>query len=96
MKKWTKLDVFVLLLEILAPIASLIITIIWGGGLTEDIRLGIITAGIAIPIALLQVSNTQAQTKNENEIQSLKKDIQDLQSNLSEYDDKISHISTIM
>lgn len=89
MKKWSVADVVILVLEIIAPIISLCITIILGSKLTEDVKLAIITAGIAIPIAIMQISLTQGQNKNDKEIEQLKE-------KLKESDDKITHISPIM
>ena len=73
-KKWTFWDIVVLVLEILSPLASIVITcfIPAGKALDSDMRLSIIGAGISIPVVLLQISITQGQNKSENDIQKYK------------------------
>ena len=79
-KKWTFWDIVVLVLEILSPIASLIITcfVPAGKALESDMRLLIIGAGISIPVILLQISVTQGQNKNESDIQKIDNDVNGL------------------
>ncbi len=90
-KKWTFGDFFVLFLEILSPIASLFITCIMPAGkaLESDVKLSIICAGISIPIVLLQISVTQGQNKNENDIQKIENDVNELSV-------KMNHISPVL
>ncbi len=90
-KKWTFWDVVVLVLEILSPLISIIITcfIPAGKGLDSDIRLSIIGAGICIPVVLLQISITQGQNKSES-------DIQEIGVSVIELSEKINHISPVL
>lgn len=90
-KKWTFGDYFVLILEILSPIASLIITcfIPAGKALESDMKLSIICAGISIPVVLLQISVTQGQNKNESDIQKIDNDVNELSV-------KMNHISPVL
>lgn len=90
-KKWTFGDYFVLILEILSPITSLIITcfIPAGKALESDMKLSIICAGIYIPIVLLQISVTQGQNKNESDIQKIDNDVNELSV-------KMNHISPVL
>lgn len=100
MKKWSTTDIIVLILEIMAPIVSLGITLIWGSNLTEDVKLAIITAGIAIPIAIMQVSVTQGQNKNEKDIEEIKNEVsenlEEIKIWFEENNEKITHISPIL
>lgn len=90
-KKWTWGDYFVLLLEILSPIVSLIFTcfVPTGKALESDMKLSIICAGISIPIVLLQISVTQGQNKNESDIQKIDNDVNELSV-------KMNHISPVL
>ncbi|MEI3197434.1 MAG: hypothetical protein V8S56_01485 [Lachnospiraceae bacterium] len=90
-KKWTFWDIVVLVLEILSPLASIVITcfIPAGKALDSDMRLSIIGAGISIPVVLLQISITQGQNKSEN-------DIQKIDNNVNELSEKINHISPVL
>lgn len=90
-KKWTFWDIVVLVLEILSPLASIIITcfIPEGKELDSDMKLSIIGAGISIPVVLLQISITQGQNKSE-------KDIQNINDNVDELSEKINHISPVL
>lgn len=90
-KKWTFWDIVVLVLEILSPIVSLIITcfIPAGKALESDVKLLIIGAGISIPVVLLQISITQGQNKNESDIQKIDNDVNELS-------DKMNHISPVL
>lgn len=90
-KKWALEDIVVLVLEVLSPIAAIIITcfIPYGKSLDSDMRLSIIGAGISIPIILLQISITQGQNKNENDIQKINNDVNQLS-------EKINHLSPVL
>lgn len=89
MKKWSVTDIVVLTLEILTPIFSLATTIVFGNKLTSDSKLAIIAAGVALPVAVMQISITNGQNKNDKEIEQLSK-------KLDNADEKISQISPIM
>ena len=89
MKKWSVADVLVLVLEIIAPVLSLVVTIVFGDKLTADAKLGIITAGVALPIAILQISVTQGQNKNDREIEQIN-------TKFDKIEEEITQISPIM
>ena len=111
-KKWTFWDIVVLVLEILSPIASLIITcfVPAGKALESDMRLLIIGAGISIPVILLQISVTQGQNKNESDIQKIDNGLcvkindispvldqaRKIDNNINELSVKMNHISPVL
>lgn len=90
-KKWTFWDIVVLVLEILSPLISIIVTCFIPAGkeLDSDMRLSIIGAGISIPVVLLQISMTQGQNKSES-------DIQKIDDNVNELSEKLNHISPVL
>lgn len=90
-KKWTFWDIVVLVLEILSPLAAIIITCFIPAGkeLDSDMRLSIIGTGIAIPVVLLQISITQGQNKCES-------DIEKIDNNVNGLSDKLNHISPVL
>ncbi len=90
-KKWTFWDIVVLVLEILSPLAAIIITCFIPAGkeLDSDMRLSIIGAGISIPVVLLQISITQGQNKSES-------DIEKIDNNVNGLSDKLNHISPVL
>lgn len=90
-KKWTFLDIVILAIEILSPLASIIITCVIPASrqLDSDSRLAIIGAGISIPVKLLQISTTKGQNKTEN-------DVQNLDDRIKEVSEKVNHISPVM
>lgn len=90
-KKWSKVDIFILCVQVIAPVASIIITLIipQGNALSADVKLAIVGAGIVIPIILLQIAVTTGQNKNENDINNIDKNIDDISG-------KINHISPIL
>lgn len=89
MKKWTFWDIVILVLEVLSPIIAIIITIVFEEKLDPDNRLAIIGTGISIPVVLLQISLTQGQNKNANDLEALR-------NNLLSLDDKIRHMSPVL
>lgn len=90
-KKWTFWDIVVLVLEILSPLAAIIITCVIPEGkeLDSDMRLSIIGAGISIPVVLLQISITQGQNKSES-------DMQRIDDRVNELAEKVNHISPVL
>lgn len=90
-KKWTFWDIVVLVLEICSPLVAIVFTCIIPEGkvLDPDVRLSIIGAGISIPVVLLQISITQGQNKNENDLQKIDNNINDLSG-------KMNHISPVL
>jgi hypothetical protein len=90
-KKWSKVDIFILVLQVIAPVTSIIITCFLpqGQALSADVKLAIVGAGIVIPIILLQITITTGQNKDENDIKEFEKSIDDIS-------DKINHISPIL
>lgn len=90
-KKWTFWDIVVLGLEIFSPLASIIFTCFFpiGQALDSDKRLAIISAGISIPIVLLQISITQGQNKTENDVNKVNNDIREIS-------EKMNHISPVL
>jgi len=90
-KKWTFWDIIVLILEILSPLAAIIITcfIPSGQSISPDNRLAIMGAGISIPVVLLQISITQGQNKAESDVQKLTDEVNDLT-------DKLNHINPVL
>lgn len=89
-KRWSSIDVLMLLLQICAPVVSVIVTFIANVGkeATPDVRLAILSAGIYIPVIILQVTLTQNQKKSENDLANINNKIDNLS-------DKINHISPI-
>lgn len=89
--KWAAVDIFILFFQIVAPVASILVTCVYpqGMALSEDVKLAIIGAGIVVPIILLQFSVTVGQNKAEN-------DLKRLEANVAEVTDKLSHISPIL
>jgi len=57
-KKWTAGDILTLILQVVAPLSSIIFTgfIPEGQSLSPDIKLAIVGVGIAVPIVILQYS----------------------------------------
>lgn len=90
-KRWTTIDIVILGIEIIAPVVSILITVVYppGANLPEDIKLAIIGVGIAIPIILLQSSVTVGQKKSEY-------DLGKLEVRVAELNEKVSHISPIL
>lgn len=90
-KKWSKVEIFTLGLQVFAPVASIIITSLLpqGQALSVDAKLAIICAGIVIPIILLQITVVNGQNKDENDVQGLRISIDGIS-------DKINHISPIL
>lgn len=90
-KKWTFWDVIVLILEILSPLISIVVTCFIPAGkeLDSDKRLSIIAAGISVPIVLLQITITQGQNKNENDMLKILDDV-------SGFSEKLNHISPVL
>ncbi len=90
-KKWSTIDVVILAIEIIAPVVSILITVVYppGAKLPEDIKLAIIGVGIVIPIILLQSSVTVGQKKSELDLGNLK-------TRVTELDNKINHVSPIL
>jgi len=90
-KKWSKVDILILVLQVIAPVISIIITLFLpqGQNLSADVKLAIVGAGIVIPIILLQITVTTGQNKDENDIEKFEKSIDDIS-------DKINHISPIL
>ncbi len=90
-EKWTFWDIIVLVLEILSPLAAILITCVIPEGkeLNSDMRLAIIEAGISIPIVLLQISITQGQNKCES-------DVQKIDNSVNELSEKVNHMSPVL
>ncbi len=90
-KKWSFWDIVVLVLEICSPFVAIVFICVIpeGKALDPDVRLSIIGAGISIPIVLLQISITQGQNKNENDLQKIGDNINDLSG-------KVNHISPVL
>lgn len=86
-KKWSKVDIFILTLQVIAPVISIIIAyaIPKSQDFSADVKLVIIGAGISIPIILLQISVTIGQNKIESEFKQMEI--------MSE---KLNHISPIL
>lgn len=101
-KKWSKVDIFVIFLQVMAPVISIIIAYFIPGGkaLAPDVRLAIVGAGILIPIILLQISVTIGQNKVENDIKEIDNNISpkldQVFSTANDISDKINHISPIL
>lgn len=85
--KWSKMDIFIVILEILAPVISLVITCILSedGALSEDDKLAIICGGISIPIILLQFSVTNGQNFINRELGEVKKKIEELSTKMDHF-----------
>lgn len=100
--KWTKADMFVLVLQILVPIASICFTYFFPREtpLPEDLKLAIIGTGFVIPIIILQVSVTIGQIKQEKDIKQLDKDLlrvgKEARNSSRDILDKVCHISPIL
>lgn len=90
-KKWTSMDIVILILDICSPLVTIIFTcfIPKGRELDSDVRLSIISVGIFIPILLLQISITKGQNKNESDLQKVNNNINDLS-------EKVNHISPVL
>lgn len=90
-KKWTLIDILVLFLEVIAPTVSILITCVVPNGqeLSENEKLAIMSAGISIPVILLQISVTVGQNSNEKSIKENKESI-------LEISEKLNHISPIL
>lgn len=90
-KKWSFWDIVVLVIEILSPLISIIITcfIPMSQQLDPDKRLAIIGAGISLPIVLLQISLTQGQNETGYNIQEVDKKIDIIS-------EKTNHISPVL
>lgn len=90
-KKWKFWDIVILVLEILSPVVSVIITCFspMGKELDNESRLAIISTGITIPILLLQISTTQGQNKIEN-------DVQEVENKIDITTEKLNHINPIL
>lgn len=97
-KKWTFWDVVILILEVISPLISVIITcfVPIGQSLDSDKRLAILGAGISIPVVLLQISITQGNNKVGNDMQTINKELQNVNSQINELSEKLNHISPIM
>lgn len=89
-KRWGFIDVLMLLLQICAPVASIVVTFITNIGkeATPDVRLAILSAGIYIPVIILQITLTQNHKKSEDDFTKIDNKMDDLS-------DKINHISPI-
>jgi len=90
--KWTFLDVFLLVLEVVLPIVAILVSSFVkkdGELLNIDARLSIIVVGLLAPFAITQFTLKKGQNKNE-------KDIQNLKNTLDDIDDKLIHIIPIM
>ncbi len=90
-KKWSFWDIIILMLEILSPIISIVITCFIPAvqELSADSRLAIIGTGIAIPVVLIQISITQGQNKTESDNEKNRNQI-------IEISEKINHISPVL
>ncbi len=90
-KKWSKVDIFILVLQVIAPVTAIMITLFLpqGQALSADVKLAIVGAGIVIPIILLQITVTTGQNKDEKDIKEFEKSIDDIS-------DKINHVSPIL
>lgn len=90
-KKWSGMDITVLILQVIAPVISIIFTCLipQGKALPQDVRLAIVGTGILIPIILLQITVTIGQNKEENDIKKIDNNIEDISN-------KINHISPIL
>jgi len=101
-RKWSKVDIFILILQVIAPVFTIIFTcaIPQGQALSADVKLVIICAGISMPIILLQISVTTGQNKNESDIKQLGKDIIDKTAKphqtIENISEKLDHISPIL
>lgn len=64
-KKWTFWDIIVLVLEILSPLAAILITCVIPEGreLDSDMRLAIIGAGISIPVVFFRFLSLKGKIK---------------------------------
>lgn len=87
-KKWNASDVIVLVLDIATPIIAFLVTIIWPNPLSEDAKVAIISAGIAIPIVLLQASQTVSQKEIESSFEEIEASIDNLE-------EQVGHLSPI-
>jgi hypothetical protein len=90
-KKWSREDIAVLVLQVIAPVASIVITCFLpqGKALATDVKLVIVSSGIVIPIILLQITVTIGQNKDETDIKNIDRSINDISG-------KINHISPIL
>lgn len=91
MKKWTVVDLIILILEIISPIISILTTCFFPSGqnMSDDVKVAIISAGISIPIILIQFSLTCSQKNSEEQVHLL-------ESKIEELEDKINHVSPIL
>lgn len=89
--KWSKMDILILVLQIVSPLAAIVVTIIPQivNHLSEDVRLAIVGAGISIPIVLLQISVTVGQNKDASDVEDLNKKYEDIS-------EKLNHISPLL
>lgn len=94
-KKWSKVDMLVLFLQVLAPVSSIVITCFLpqGQALSADVKLAILGAGIVIPIILLQITVTTGQNKNENDLYDFDNK---LEKSINDISDKVNKISPIL
>lgn len=90
-KKWNFWDIVILVLEIASPVISVIIVFLTPEAKEFDaeLRLAIISAGISIPIVLLQISVTQGQNKIEG-------DVHELEIKIDEISEKLNHINPVL
>ncbi len=89
-KKWSIIDIIILIIEILAPTISILIAFFYSNDrMTEDVKLAIISVGIVIPVILLQISVTVGQKKSEY-------DARVLELRMTEMQDKLNHVSPIL
>lgn len=101
-RKWSKVDISIIILQVVAPIIAIIFTcaIPQGQALSPELKLVIICAGISIPIILLQISVTTGQNKNESDIKQLKEEILAQTKESSQIikiiSEKLNHISPIL
>ncbi len=85
--KWTKWDIFILFLEIISVLVSIIVALIPEDKLLSSTKLTIICACIGLPIIILQASLTVGQNKTCEKISELT----DSYNSLKEEIDNITH-----
>ena len=90
-KKWSFGEIFVLSLEILAPIVSILFACFLpiSESLDVDKRLAIVVGGISIPIVLLQYSST-------SDSNAMEKDVKEVDDKISGLSAKIDHIDPVL
>lgn len=83
--KWSAIDIVLIILEISAPIISIVITCVLpqSANLSTEVKLSIITAGITIPIVILQATINNNHKKVETDIDDLKEANKVLAQNIS-------------